>query len=120
MSEENKKLCSKENPCENCQEEQKKQLAKIEDWEINRKEKLEKFEFIEAEFCPNKTPDNPNKVQYSSFCHGKEYKNETCLSCQAVVKIIKFNSYGDKTEELKEHDCQAQIDGQVNKSTSQQ
>ncbi|WP_147410665.1 hypothetical protein, partial [endosymbiont GvMRE of Glomus versiforme] len=108
--------CSKDNPCEECIKKQKELLEKTENWEVKKKEKLEKFEFIEAEFCHNKNPDNPNKVQYSSFVHGINYNNETCPSCQAVIKIIKSNSYGDQTEELKEHasNCQQKS----NQSTS--
>ncbi|KLL03553.1 MAG: hypothetical protein MRERV_38c018 [Mycoplasmataceae bacterium RV_VA103A] len=95
--------CSKDNPCQECQAKQKELLAKIEDWEIKWKAKIEKFEFIEAEFCPNKTPDNPSRSQYSSFIHGYNYHSVPCPSCQAVIKIIKSNSHGDQTEELKEH-----------------
>src|SRR3954451_18991302 len=99
--------CSKEKPCEECKEKQQELLTKTEDWEVKKKKKLEKFEFIEAEFCNNRRNDG-NKIQHSSFCHGLQYKNETCPSCQAIVKVIKSNSHGDQTEELKEHatNCQ--------------
>ena len=49
MNKESKKLCSKDDPCLECKEEQQKQLAKIGDWEVKKKEKLERFEFMEAE-----------------------------------------------------------------------
>ena len=63
MSEEVKVKCSQENPCQECKDKQKELLAKVEDWEAKRKEKIEKFEFIEAEFCHNRNSSN-DKIRY--------------------------------------------------------
>jgi hypothetical protein len=118
MSEEAKVKCSKENPCEECKEEQKKQLAKIEDWEVKRKEKVEKFEFTEAEYCNNRRTDG-NKFVYSSFLNSMNINFETCPSCKLTIKIIKSNSYGDKSEELKNHAPNCQKTEQASSSKQQ-
>ena len=66
---ENKKLCSKSEPCRECKDKQKELLAKTEDWEVKKKGKLEKFEDTEFEYCNNRRNDG-NKFVYSSFLNG--------------------------------------------------
>jgi len=93
--------CNKDSPCLDCQKTQQELLAKIEDWEVKRKEKIEKFEFIEAEFCHNRIASN-DKVKYSGD-ESYKYYSVPCSSCQQVIRTIKSNSYGDEKE--LEHEC---------------
>ena len=105
--------CSKENPCQECKEEQKKQLAKIEDWEVNRKAKIERFEFIEVEFCHNRNSSN-DKIRYGGD-DSYNYNWEKCSHCNKVIKTIKSNDCGDRTVESEDanHSCQVEVDNQI-------
>jgi len=117
MSENKKKLCSKENPCRECKDKQKELLNKIEDWEVKRKEKIEKFETMEFEYCNNRRSDG-NKFQYSSFGYSQGYSYEPCPDCgkeNSLWFICKSNEYGDKMKSLtkKECNCDIQSDNQI-------
>ncbi|RHZ36085.1 hypothetical protein [endosymbiont GvMRE of Glomus versiforme] len=103
--------CSKGNPCMDCQKKQQELLAKIEDWEVKKKEKIEKFETIEFEWCNNRR-DNDNKIQYSSFGdYSQGYSYEKCSECgkDSLHYIHKSNQYGDTTKFLKNKSCNCEI-----------
>ncbi|KLL03219.1 MAG: hypothetical protein MRECE_23c005 [Mycoplasmataceae bacterium CE_OT135] len=119
--------CSKDNPCSDCRKIAQDKLAKIGEWEVNRRKALENLDLekeVECSFCPNRTSDG-NRTQHSSAGHSQGYSYEDCPECgkeKSLSYIHKSNDYGDKTKSLQNKRCSCEIaeEGSPNQIKSNQ
>lgn len=74
--------CSKNNPCQTCQEELKQKLSECKDWEIKRKE------YIKSWF-----PFHDEEGNYVKYSETGGYNLEVCQKCKKSFE--KSNSHGD-------------------------